>query len=117
MTEIQIKTCADSLLHPGTCCTELCASRAVVAGLDSAFVEHARCQNHTYGLTYGGTKPLVWDPEWAPPGPHSHAWVRVLPGRDDVEHAEFNVITPGVVEISEELLARLLTELGWGRVQ
>lgn len=58
---IEITTCAESLLNPGTCCTDGCTQAAVWAYLDEgALIEHTRCPGHL------PIKPLTWEPLWAP---------------------------------------------------
>lgn len=108
-----IRTCAASLLHAGTCCTEVCQERATVATIDLDHVEHARCSQHGEGADLLASKPLVWDPDWAPPGRHTHAWSREVAGL--VERAELEVGPSGVVVLSEEVVAQLMLDAGWER--
>ncbi|GAW54719.1 hypothetical protein [Nocardioides sp. PD653] len=116
-----IRTCSVSLIHPGSCCAEACHLRATVAVLtgvhEGDMVEHTRCETHVPGDAE--TKPLAWDPDWAPPGRHVHGWSReVVPGVADVglvERIEIEVQPSGVVIISEEALAQLMVDAGWER--
>lgn len=61
MSELEIRTCSDSLLDPGKCC--VCRKPATVAVLTADLTEHTRCQRHIAGVA---SKPLVWSPDWAP---------------------------------------------------
>lgn len=109
----EISTCAASLLHPGTCCTDACVERATLAVLDADLVEHTRC--HQHGATAHNVKALAWDPDWAPPGRHTHAFTREVDG--ETQHAVLDVQPSGVVILSEELVAQLMADAGWERAE
>lgn len=66
-----IRTCSESLLHPGRCCFSICPARATQAVLfahDDHMVEHTRCDAHVDAgqPDYVAAKPLVWSPTWGP---------------------------------------------------
>lgn len=60
MSAFEIRTCADSLLHPGKCC--VCHEPATIAALTHDLTERTRCARHVQGVE--ATKPLVMDPVW-----------------------------------------------------
>jgi hypothetical protein len=111
--EHAIRTCADTLIHPGACCTDGCGVRATLAVLDQALVEHTRCAQHA-GSDPSLTKPLLWDPTWEPPGRHDHAFRRVVDGEEQT--AVLAVQPSGVVIASEAAMVALMADAGWERV-
>lgn len=111
--EHAIRTCSDSLLHPGTCCFEPCLQRAIFAVLDQGLVEHTRCGDHA-GPDPALTKPLMWDPTWEPPGRHDHQWRRVVDGQEQT--VVLAVQPSGHVVASEAAMVALMSDAGWERV-
>lgn len=108
-----IRTCAESLVHAGTCCTDMCQERATLAVLDEQLVEHVRCATHA-GPDPALTKPLLYDPTWEPPGRHQHRFTRTVDGV--LQTAELEVQPSGHVVASEEAMIALLGDAGWERI-
>lgn len=111
--ELTIRTCAESLIHAGTCCTDMCQQRATLAVLATDYVEHTRCQDHA-GPDPTLTKPLLYDPTWEPPGRHDHEFTRVVGGV--LQTATLSVQPSGHVVASEEAMVALMSDAGWERI-